>query len=167
MTEAKEQLAEKLKQLPHRPGVYLMKDERGKIIYVGKAVDLRQRVRSFFQAARNLTRKVRVMVEKIRDFDYTVTDTEVEALILESNLIKEYRPRYNINLKDDKHYPYLRVTVQEEFPRIHVARRVEKDGARYFGPYPNAGAVKETIRLLHRLFPLRHCRGPIDAEIAI
>ena len=166
MTEAKEQLAEKLKQLPHRPGVYLMKDERGKIIYVGKAVDLRQRVRSYFQAAHNLTPKVRVMVEKIRDFDYTVTDTEVEALILESNLIKEYRPRYNINLKDDKHYPYLRVTVQEEFPRIHVARRVEKDGARYFGPYPNAGAVKETIRLLHRLFPLRHCRGPIDAEKA-
>ncbi|HZK24026.1 MAG TPA: excinuclease ABC subunit UvrC [Oscillospiraceae bacterium] len=166
MSEVKQLLAEKLKQLPRRPGVYLMKDERGKIIYIGKAIDLRQRVRSYFQAAHNLTPKVRALVEKICDLDYTVTDTEVEALILESNLIKEYRPRYNIDLKDDKHYPYLRVTVQEKFPRIHVARRVEKDGARYFGPYPNAGAVKETIRLLHRLFPLRHCRGPLNAERA-
>lgn len=160
--KSEELLSEKLKLLPHRPGVYLMKDERGKIIYVGKAVNLRQRVRSYFQSPQNLTPKVRALVEKISDLDYTVTDTEVEALILESNLIKEYRPRYNINLKDDKHYPYLRVTVHEEFPRIHVARRVEKDGARYFGPYPNAGAVKETIRLIRRLFPLRHCRGPIN-----
>ncbi|MCR3921933.1 MAG: excinuclease ABC subunit UvrC [Firmicutes bacterium] len=167
MTEnRKEVLLEKLKQLPHRPGVYLMKDERGKIIYVGKAIDLRQRVRSYFQSTDNLTPKVRALVEKICDVDYTVTDTEVEALILESNLIKEYRPRYNIDLKDDKHYPYVRVTVQEEFPRIHVARRVEKDGARYFGPYTNAGAVKETIRLIRRLFPLRHCRGPVDAQKA-
>ena len=157
----KDLLAEKLKLIPRRPGVYLMKDKRGRIIYVGKAVDLRQRVRSYFQSPQNLTPKVKALVEKIFDVDYTVTDTEVEALILESNLIKEHRPRYNIDLKDDKHYPYLRVTVQEEFPRIHVARRVEKDGARYFGPYPNAGAVKETIRLIRRLFPLRHCRVPI------
>ena len=158
----KETIQEKLAQLPRRPGVYLMKDERGKIIYVGKAVDLKQRVRSYFQSAQNLAPKVRALVEKIADLDYTVTDTEVEALILESNLIKEYKPRYNINLKDDKHYPYLRVTIQEPFPRIHVARRVEKDGARYFGPFTNAGAVRETISLIRRLFPLRHCRGPVD-----
>ncbi|EEG77859.1 excinuclease ABC subunit UvrC [Dethiobacter alkaliphilus] len=161
MTE-KDTIQDKLARLPRRPGVYLMKDQRGKIIYVGKAVDLRQRVRSYFQSAQKLSPKVRALVEKIADLDYTVTDTEVEALILESNLIKEYKPRYNIDLKDDKHYPYLRVTVQEPFPRIHVARRVEKDGARYFGPYTNAGAVRETIRLIRRLFPLRHCRGPVD-----
>jgi excinuclease ABC subunit C len=154
-------LAGKLDKLPRRPGVYLMKDERGKTLYVGKAVDLRQRVRSYFQSGQQLPPKVRALVSKICDVDYTVTDTEVEALILESNLIKENKPRYNINLKDDKHYPYLRVTVQEPFPRIHTARRVEKDGARYFGPYPNAGAVRETVRLTKRLFPLRHCRGPI------
>ncbi|HHX73402.1 MAG TPA: excinuclease ABC subunit UvrC [Firmicutes bacterium] len=154
-------LEAKLRQLPARPGVYLMKDNRGKILYVGKAINLRQRVRSYFQNPEKLAPKVKALAEKIADLDYTVTDTEIEALILESNLIKEYRPRYNIDLKDDKHYPYLRVTVQEEFPRIHVARRVQKDGARYFGPYPNAGAVRETVRLLQRLFPLRSCRGPL------
>jgi excinuclease ABC subunit C len=162
--DAKETIREKLNQLPRRPGVYLMKDERGKILYVGKAVDLRQRVRSYFQSPQKLGPKVRALVEKIGDFDYTVTDTEVEALILESNLIKEYRPRYNIDLKDDKQYPYLRITIQEPFPRIHTARRVEKDGARYFGPYTNAGAVRETVRLIQRLFPLRHCRGPLEAQ---
>ncbi|NLM45859.1 MAG: excinuclease ABC subunit UvrC [Firmicutes bacterium] len=154
-----DKLQERLQCLPTRPGVYLMKDNRGKILYVGKAVNLRQRVRSYFQSPEKLAPKVRALAEKIADVDYTVTDTEIEALILESNLIKEYRPRYNIDLKDDKHYPYLRVTVQEEYPRIHVARRVQKDGARYFGPYPNAGAVRETIRLLQRLFPLRSCRS--------
>lgn len=162
--EHRGKIENKLARLPRRPGVYLMKDERGKILYVGKAVDLRQRVRSYFQASGKLSPKVSALVEKIRDLDYTVTDTEVEALILEANLIKEYRPRYNIDLKDDKHYPYLRVTMQEPFPRIHVARRVEKDGARYFGPFTNAGAVKETVRLIRRLFPLRHCRGPIEPE---
>ncbi|MBS3885699.1 MAG: excinuclease ABC subunit UvrC [Dethiobacter sp.] len=156
----------KLAQLPRRPGVYLFKDGAGGILYIGKAVDLRQRVRSYFQQNQKPAPKVSVLVEKISDLDYTVTDTEVEALILESNLIKEYRPRYNIDLKDDKHYPYLRITTQEPFPRIHVARRVEKDGARYFGPYPNAGDVKETIRLLRRLFPLRHCRGPVNKKTA-
>lgn len=156
----------KLAQLPRRPGVYLFKDREGGILYVGKAVDLRQRVRAYFQQSQKLAPKVSVLVEKISDLDYTVTDTEVEALILESNLIKEYRPRYNIDLKDDKHYPYLRITIQEPFPRIHVARRVEKDGARYFGPYPNAGGIRETIRLLLRLFPLRHCRGPVNKSTA-
>lgn len=155
-------IKEKLMKLPRRAGVYLMKDERGKVLYVGKAVDLRQRVRSYFQNGQHLSAKVRAMVDKIRDLDYTVTDTEVEALILESNLIKEFRPRYNIDLKDDKQYPYLKITVQELFPRIVTTRRVEKDGARYFGPYTDTGAVRETVRLIRRLFPLRHCRKPID-----
>jgi excinuclease ABC subunit C len=157
-------IKEKLNKLPRRAGVYLMKDERGKVLYVGKAVDLRQRVRSYFQKGQHLSAKVRAMVDRIRDLDYTVTDTEVEALILESNLIKEFRPRYNIDLKDDKQYPYLKITVQELFPRIVTTRRVEKDGARYFGPYTDTGAVRETVRLIRRLFPLRHCRKPIDPK---
>lgn len=165
-TEQDRLIQAKLAQLPRRPGVYLFKDREGGILYVGKAVDLRQRVRSYFQQNQKLTPKVAALVEKIFDLDYTVTDTEVEALILESNLIKENRPRYNIDLKDDKHYPYLRITVQEPFPRIHVARRVEKDGARYFGPFPNAGGVKETIRLIRRLFPLRHCSRPVNKKTA-
>lgn len=165
-TEQGKIIQAKLLQLPRRPGVYLLKDGEGGILYVGKAVDLRQRVRSYFQQSQKLAPKVRALVEKVVELDYTVTDTEVEALILESNLIKEYRPRYNIDLKDDKHYPYLRITVQEDFPRIHVARRVEKDGARYFGPFPHAGGVKETIRLIRKLFLLRHCRGPVNKKTA-
>lgn len=165
MTEGKKQnLQQKLKNLPKRPGVYLLKDKGGNILYIGKAVDLRQRVRSYFQEGAAVSPKVKVLAEKVSDLDYTVTDNEVEALILESNLIKEHSPRYNIDLRDDKHYPYLRVTVQERFPRIHVARRVQNDGARYFGPYPNAGAVREIIRLIHRLFMLRMCRGAINSD---
>jgi excinuclease ABC subunit C len=160
--DATDTLLGKVDNLPRRPGVYLMKDKLGKILYVGKAVDLRQRVRSYFQRAADLAPKVRALVEKAEDLDYTVTDTEVEALILESNLIKEYRPRYNINLKDDKQYPYLRLTVNEPFPRIHLTRRVERDGARYFGPYTSTGSVRETIRLIRRFFPLRHCHRPIE-----
>ena len=165
MTEGKKQnLQQKLKNLPKRPGVYLLKDKGGNILYIGKAVDLRQRVRSYFQEGAAVSPKVKVLAEKVSDLDYTVTDNEVEALILESNLIKEHSPRYNIDLRDDKHYPYLRVAVQERFPRIHVARRVQNDGARYFGPYPNAGAVREIIRLIHRLFMLRMCRGAINSD---
>ncbi len=160
MAEQQDRIIAKLELLPRRPGVYLMKDARGKVLYVGKAVDLRQRVRSYFQQGNSLPPKVRALVEKVHDLDFTVTDNEVEALILESNLIKEYRPRYNINLKDDKHYPYLRLTVQEPYPRLHITRRVEADGARYFGPYAGAGAVRETLSLIRRLFPLRHCRRP-------
>ncbi len=149
---------EKLKLLPENPGVYIMKDAAGKIIYVGKAIVLKNRVRQYFQSSRNHTPKVRAMVAKIADFEFIMTASEVEALILECNLIKKHRPRYNISLKDDKSYPYVKVTVQEEFPRVFITRRVVKDGARYFGPYTNATAVHESLRLLRRLFPLRTCR---------
>jgi excinuclease ABC subunit C len=156
-----ESVREKLPLLPRRPGVYLLKDRQDKIIYVGKAQDLLQRVRSYFHAREKLPPKVRAMVERVFDLDYTVTDTEMEALILENNLIKEHQPHYNINLRDDKQYPYLRVTVQELYPRLHLTRRKEADGARYFGPYTDAGALRETVRLLRRFFPFRHCQGEL------
>ena len=149
---------EKLKLLPDSPGVYIMKDNQGKIIYVGKAVVLKNRVRQYFQSNKNHTPKVRAMVSHIADFEIIMTHTEVEALILECNLIKKHRPRYNISLKDDKTYPYVKVTVQEKFPRVFITRRVLKDGARYFGPYTNATAVHESLKLLRRLFPLRTCK---------
>ena len=135
-----------------------MKNEQGKIIYVGKAVVLKNRVRQYFQSNKNHTPKVRAMVSHIADFEIIMTHSEVEALILECNLIKKHRPRYNISLKDDKSYPYVKVTVQEDFPRVFITRRVLKDGARYFGPYTNATAVHESLKLLRRLFPLRTCR---------
>ena len=149
---------EKLKLLPDKPGVYIMKNEQGKIIYVGKAVVLKNRVRQYFQSNKNHTPKVRAMVSHIADFEIIMTHSEVEALILECNLIKKHRPRYNISLKDDKSYPYVKVTVQEDFPRVFITRRVLKDGARYFGPYTNATAVHESLKLLRRLFPLRTCK---------
>ncbi len=155
MTEIVE---EKLKLLPDKPGVYIMKNAEGRIIYVGKAVVLKNRVRQYFQSARNHTPKVRAMVSHITDFEIIMTASEVEALILECNLIKKHRPRYNISLKDDKSYPYVKVTVQEDFPRVFITRRVLKDGARYFGPYTNATAVHESLKLLRRLFPLRTCK---------
>ena len=146
---------EKLKTLPDAPGVYIMKDERGKIIYVGKAVVLKNRVRQYFQSNRNHSAKVKAMVARVADFETIVTASEVEALILECNLIKKHRPRYNISLKDDKSYPYLQLTA-EDFPRIVLTRRVIHDGSRYFGPY--TGGVKETVDLLRKIFPLRTCR---------
>lgn len=148
---------EKLKTLPNSSGVYLMKDARGKIIYVGKARVLKNRVRQYFQAGKNHGAKVKAMVAKIADFETIVTSTEVEALILECNLIKKHRPRYNISLKDDKSYPYLRVTA-EDFPRIFLTRRVIHDGSKYFGPYTSGAAVKETLTLLRKIFPLRTCK---------
>lgn len=151
------QIEEKLKKLPAKPGVYLYLNSEGKIIYVGKAVSLKNRVRSYFQAGANHSPKTRIMVEKIADLEFIVTDSEVEALILEQNLIKEHRPHYNILLKDDKSYPYLKVTLGEDFPRVIITRRHVKDGARYFGPYTRVGAVNETLRLLKKLFPLRAC----------
>lgn len=153
-----ETVEEKLKLLPDKPGVYIMKNEQGKIIYVGKAVVLKNRVRQYFQSNKNHTPKVRAMVSHIADFEIIMTHSEVEALILECNLVKKHRPRYNISLKDDKSYPYVKVTVQEDFPRVFITRRVLKDGARYFGPYTNATAVHESLKLLRRLFPLRTCR---------
>lgn len=149
---------EKLKLLPDSPGVYLMKDAQGKIIYVGKAIVLKNRVRQYFQSGKNHTPKVRAMVSHVADFETIMTHSEVEALILECNLIKKHRPRYNISLKDDKSYPYVKVTVQEPFPRVFVTRRLMKDGARYFGPYTNVTAVHESLKLLRRLFSLRTCK---------
>ena len=155
-------VAEKLKLLPDSPGVYLMKDARGKIIYVGKAIVLKNRVRQYFQSSRNQAPKVRAMVSHIADFETIMTANEVESLILEANLIKKHRPRYNIRLKDDKSYPYVKVTVQEEYPRVFITRRVLRDGARYFGPYTNVTALRDSLKLLKRLFPLRTCRTMPD-----
>ena len=151
-------VAEKLKLLPESPGVYIMKDTRGKIIYVGKAIVLKNRVRQYFQSSRNQAPKVRAMVSHIADFETIMTANEVESLILEANLIKKHRPRYNIRLKDDKSYPYVKVTVQEEYPRVFITRRVVRDGARYFGPYTNVTALRDSLKLLKRLFPMRTCR---------
>lgn len=144
--------------LPDKPGVYLMHDAAGKVIYVGKAVVLKNRVRSYFRNLASHTPKVKAMVAKIAEIETIVTSSEVEALILECNLIKKYRPRYNIMLKDDKTYPYLKVTMQEDFPRLVVTRRQARDGAKYYGPYADAGAMYATVKLLRGMFPLRTCR---------
>lgn len=144
--------------MPDKPGVYLMKNKKGKIIYVGKAVNLKNRVKSYFSSQHHDSPKTQFLVKNIADIEYIVTDSEIEALILESNLIKKNLPKYNVRLTDDKHYPYLRVTVQEAYPRLEIARRISKDGAKYFGPYPQSSAVHETIRLLKKLFPIRSCK---------
>ncbi len=153
-----DQLKEKLGMLPNSPGVYLMKDQSGEIIYVGKAEVLKNRVRSYFQSSKNHGPKVRLMVGKIVDLETIVTSSELEALILECNLIKEYRPKYNIRLKDDKGYPFIKITLKDDFPRVFQTRNVFPDGSRYFGPYANAGAMHEALRLIRRLFPLRTCK---------
>ena len=157
-----EEFSEKIKNalavLPDKPGVYLMHDANGKVIYVGKAVVLKNRVRSYFRNLASHTPKVKAMVEKIAEIETIVTSSEVEALILECNLIKKYRPRYNIMLKDDKTYPFLKVTMNEEFPRIYVTRRQQRDGAKYYGPYADVGAMHDTVKLLRTMFPLRTCR---------
>ena len=156
-------LEEKLKMLPAKPGVYLYRNQGGEVIYVGKAVSLKHRVRSYFlPGAKHLPRTSK-MLEKMVDFDYIVTDSEVEALILEQNLIKEHRPRYNVQLKDDKSYPYLKVTINENYPRVFITRRRLKDGARYFGPYAKVGAVNQTLALLMKIFPFRSCKKPEPA----
>lgn len=158
------QLADSLRLLTEKPGVYLMKDAGDRVIYVGKAVNLKNRVRSYFQESRNHAPKVRIMIEQVVAFETIITGSEMEALILESNLIKKHRPKYNIRLRDDKQYPYLRIDVQDAFPRVTIARQIKKDGARYFGPYTSAGAVHETLRLLKRLFPLRVCKRKIGQD---
>ena len=157
-------LAAKLAQLPDRPGVYLYKDGKGQIVYVGKAASLRSRVRSYFQESRARDAKTDALVGQIRDLECIVTGNELEALILESNLVKRHRPRYNIILRDDKHYPFLKLTTNEEYPRLVVARRVQRDGAAYFGPFYPATAMRETLRLVRQLFPLRTCRIKIDGK---
>ena len=158
-------IEEELKKLPSKPGVYLMHDDTDEIIYVGKAVSLRNRVRQYFQSSRNKTAKIEKMVSKIARFEYIVTDSELEALVLECNLIKEHRPRYNTMLKDDKGYPYIRITVNEDFPRIMMARTMKKDKSRYFGPYTSMGAVKDIIELVQKLFQLRTCNRVLPRDI--
>jgi excinuclease ABC subunit C len=156
---------DKLDKVPDRPGVYLYKDAKGQVIYIGKAASLRSRVRSYFQESRARDAKTDALVGQIRDLDYIVTGNELEALILESNMVKKHRPRYNIILRDDKHYPFLRLTTEEEFPRLVVARRVQKDGSAYFGPFYPATAMRQTLRLVRQLFPLRTCRIKIDGTL--
>lgn len=152
------ELSEKVKRLPDSPGVYIMKNGSGEIIYVGKAISLRNRVRSYFQSSRNHSAKVINMVGQITDLEYILTDSEVEALILECNLIKKHRPRYNVRLVDDKSYPYVRVTMHEDYPRVFMTRNIVRDGSRYYGPYTDAGALKETLAVLKRIFPIRMCK---------
>lgn len=154
-----------LKKLPAKPGVYLMHDSADTIIYVGKAISLKNRVRQYFQSSRNKGLKIEQMVPQIARFEYIVTDSELEALVLECNLIKEYRPKYNTMLKDDKSYPYIQVTVNEAYPRILFARKMKKDRSRYFGPYTSAQAVKETIDLLRKLYRLRACSRTLPRDI--
>ncbi|WP_425447092.1 excinuclease ABC subunit UvrC [Dethiothermospora halolimnae] len=156
---------EELKKLPDKPGVYLMKDEKGQIIYVGKAVSLKKRVRQYFQSSRNKTPKVNAMVKNIDEFEYIITDTEVEALILESNLIKKHKPKYNILLRDDKQYPYIKVTTNEKYPRVIKVRKVKKDGAKYFGPYTSNGAVNDTLDIIRNLYPIRTCKLNLEKDI--
>lgn len=150
-------IEEELKKLPAKPGVYLMHDEKDAIIYVGKAVSLKNRVRQYFQSSRNKGVKIEQMVTHIARFEYIITDSELEALVLECNLIKEHRPKYNTMLMDDKTYPFIKVTVQEDFPRVLMARQMHKDRAKYYGPYTSAGAVKDTIDLIHKLYGIRTC----------
>jgi len=145
--------------LPHKPGVYLMHDSTGRVIYVGKAKNLNNRVHSYFRASGRHSVKVEALVSHVEDLETIMTDSEIEALILECNLIKKYRPRYNIMLRDDKTYPYLKITLQEEFPRMYITRRVVKDGGKYYGPYPDVGALRSTMKLLRSLFPVRNCRN--------
>ena len=158
-------IEEELKKLPTSSGVYLMHDNKNEIIYVGKAINLRNRVRQYFRESTNKTPKIEQMVSKISYFEYIVTDSELEALILECNLIKEHRPKYNTMLKDDKAYPYICVTVNEDYPRIIFAREMKKDKSKYFGPYTSATAVKETIELLRKLYKLRSCRKRLPEDI--
>ena len=158
-------IQEQLKKLPAEPGVYLMKDEDDKIIYVGKAISLKNRVRQYFQSSKNNSSKVKSMVKNINSFEYIITDSELEALILECNLIKKYRPKYNVLLRDDKTYPYIKVTVNEDFPRVLKVRRVLKDKAKYFGPYTNVEAVNDTLDVIRNIYPIRTCN--VDIERAI
>ena len=160
-------IEEELKKLPGKPGVYIMHDASDAIIYVGKAISLKNRVRQYFQSSRNKGAKIERMVTQIARFEYIITDSELEALVLECNLIKEHRPKYNTMLKDDKSYPFIKVTVEEAYPRVLFARRMKKDKSRYYGPYTSAGAVKETIELLHKLYRIRTCNRNLPRDIGL
>lgn len=158
-------LEEKLKKLPAKPGVYIMHDKKDAIIYVGKAISLKNRVRQYFQTSRNKGAKIERMVTQIERFEYIITDSELEALVLECNLIKEHRPKYNTMLKDDKGYPFIKVTVNEEFPRVLFSHQMKKDKCRYYGPYTSAGAVKDAVELSRKLYHLRSCNRNLPRDI--
>lgn len=158
-------IEDKLKKLPDQPGAYIMKDKNGEIIYVGKAISLKKRVRQYFQSGKNNPPKVNAMIRNIYDFEYIIVDNEVEALILEANLIKKHRPKYNILLRDDKQYPYIKVTVNEQYPRVMKTREVLKDGAKYFGPYPSVYAVNDAIGIIRETYPLRTCNRNLEKDM--
>ena len=157
-------IQEELKKLPAKPGVYIMRDSKDNIIYVGKAIVLKNRVRQYFQN-KNHTPKINRMVEQIDHFEYIITDSELEALVLECNLIKEHMPKYNTMLKDDKTYPYIRVTVNEAYPRVLFTRKVLKDKSKYFGPYTNVTAIKDILDLLRRIYKIRTCNRNLPKDI--
>jgi excinuclease ABC subunit C len=157
-------IQEQLKRMPHRPGVYLMRDTGKSVIYVGKAIDLHNRVRSYFVASPQISEKTARLAAEIADLDFFIASSEEEALILENNLIKQYRPRFNIRLKDDKTFPYLKINLAEEWPTIYITRRMEQDGGRYFGPFASAKSVKRTLQLIQRLFPIRICTKKINGK---
>src|SRR5215510_16387560 len=154
----------KLDHLPDQPGVYLFRDEQGDLLYIGKAAVLSNRVRSYFQKGGDHSQKTGILVSHIADLETIVTRSELEALILESNLIKQHRPRFNVVLRDDKQYPYLRLPIKEHFPRLSIVRRVQQDGALYYGPYTPAGALRETLRVIKKAFPLATCTIEIDGK---
>jgi excinuclease ABC subunit C len=155
---------QQLKALPAKPGVYLFKDKEGKVIYVGKAANLNSRVRSYFGAPSSLSAKVQRLVAKIWDFEFIVTNSEQEALILECNMIKKYTPRYNVHLKDNKTFPYLKININDDWPGVYITRRVQKDGAKYFGPFASPGSVRKTLRLIDKIFPFRSCSKHIEGK---
>ena len=158
------QIEEELKKLPGKPGVYLMHDKKDAIIYVGKAISLKNRVRQYFQPSRNVSPKIERMISQIDHFEYIITDSEVEALVLENNLIKEHRPKYNTMLKDDKTYPFIKATVGEAYPRLLFSRQQKRDKAKYFGPYTSAGAAKDTLELIHKIYRIRTCNRVLPRD---
>ena len=156
--------AHRLRIIPEKPGVYMMKDAREGVLYVGKASSLKNRVRSYFGSPTNLVPKIRRMVARVEDFEFIVTDTEAEALILECTLIKRFKPPYNARLKDDKTYPYIKIDLTEDFPQVYITRKAAQDDARYFGPFATAGSVRKTLDLLKKLFPYRSCTKVITGR---
>ena len=158
-------IEEELKKLPDKPGVYIMKNKNDEIIYVGKANSLKKRVRQYFQSTRNNPAKVNAMIKHIHEFEYIIVDNEVEALVLEANMIKDNKPKYNILLRDDKQYPYIKVTLNEKFPRVIKTRQVFKDGGKYYGPYPNATAVNSVIETIHDIYPIRTCKLTLEKNL--
>ena len=159
-------IEEELKKLPDKPGVYIMKDNKNQVIYVGKAVSLKKRVRQYFQASSSKSAKVKSMVQNIEEFEYIITDTEIEALILEANLIKKHKPKYNVLLRDDKHFPYIKVTTNEKFPRVLKVRNIRKDNAKYYGPYISNYAVNNTLNIINNLYPIRICKLNLDKDLS-